>query len=145
MYFSLAKNVFVNLHELWNFYRFVILGLQSGYQINGLITLFLNLKAHLGTEYSYTALDFLFCFCFLLGFKLTWFRLQFRLNSYLAPEFMMHGIVDEKTDVFAFGVLLLELITGRRALDCSQQSLVMWVRLVVYMHLRSQKTRFSWI
>lgn len=46
---------------------------------------------------------------------------------YLAPEFLMHGIVDEKTDVFAFGVLLLELITGRRALDYSQQSLVMWV------------------
>lgn len=40
----------------------------------------------------------------------------------------MHGIVDEKTDVFAFGVLLLELITGRRALDYSQQSLVIWVK-----------------
>ncbi|KMT05848.1 hypothetical protein BVRB_7g165890 isoform A [Beta vulgaris subsp. vulgaris] len=48
--------------------------------------------------------------------------------GYLAPEFMMHGIVDERTDVFAFGVLLLELITGRRALDCSQQSLVMWAK-----------------
>lgn len=39
----------------------------------------------------------------------------------------MHGIVDVKTDVYAFGVLLLELITGRRALDDSQQSLVIWV------------------
>uniref|UniRef100_A0A7C9DLS0 non-specific serine/threonine protein kinase n=1 Tax=Opuntia streptacantha TaxID=393608 RepID=A0A7C9DLS0_OPUST len=48
--------------------------------------------------------------------------------GYLAPEYLMHGIVDEKTDVFAFGVLLLELITGRRALDCSQQSLVMWAK-----------------
>ncbi|XP_021743946.1 receptor-like cytosolic serine/threonine-protein kinase RBK2 [Chenopodium quinoa] len=48
--------------------------------------------------------------------------------GYLAPEFMMHGIVDEKTDVFAFGVLLLELVTGRRALDCSQQSLVLWAK-----------------
>lgn len=47
---------------------------------------------------------------------------------YLPPEFFMHGIVDEKTDVYAYGVLLLELITGRRALDSSQQSLVMWVR-----------------
>ncbi|KAL6516049.1 hypothetical protein OROGR_019354 [Orobanche gracilis] len=48
--------------------------------------------------------------------------------GYLAPEFLMHGIVDEKTDVFAFGVLLLELITGRRALDYSQKSLVMWAK-----------------
>nr|GMD71017.1 receptor-like cytosolic serine/threonine-protein kinase RBK2 [Ipomoea batatas] len=48
--------------------------------------------------------------------------------GYLAPEFLMHGIVNEKTDVFAFGVLLLELITGRRALDYSQQSLVMWAK-----------------
>jgi len=47
--------------------------------------------------------------------------------SYLAPEYLLHGIVDEKTDIFAFGVLLLELVSGRRALDYSQQSLVLWV------------------
>lgn len=41
----------------------------------------------------------------------------------------MHGIVDEKTDVFAYGVLLLEIITGRRAVDSnSRQSLVIWVK-----------------
>lgn len=39
----------------------------------------------------------------------------------------MHGIVDEKTDVYAYGVLLLELITGKQALDSAQHSLVMWV------------------
>lgn len=49
-------------------------------------------------------------------------------HSYLAPEYLLHGIVDEKTDVFAFGVLLLELVSGRRALDYSQQSLVLWVQ-----------------
>ncbi|RZC55622.1 hypothetical protein C5167_014470 [Papaver somniferum] len=48
--------------------------------------------------------------------------------GYLAPEYFMHGIVDEKTDVFAFGVLLLELITGRRAVDSSRQSLVIWAK-----------------
>lgn len=48
--------------------------------------------------------------------------------GYMAPEYFMHGIVDEKTDVFAFGVLLLELITGRRAVDSFRQSLVMWAK-----------------
>uniref|UniRef100_A0A1D1XIB9 non-specific serine/threonine protein kinase n=1 Tax=Anthurium amnicola TaxID=1678845 RepID=A0A1D1XIB9_9ARAE len=46
--------------------------------------------------------------------------------GYLAPEYFMHGVVNEKTDVFAFGVLLLELITGRRAVDSCRQSLVIW-------------------
>lgn len=48
--------------------------------------------------------------------------------GYMAPEYFMHGIIDEKTDVFAFGVLLLELITGRRAVDSSRQSLVIWAK-----------------
>ncbi|KAL7094415.1 hypothetical protein ACP275_11G102500 [Erythranthe tilingii] len=48
--------------------------------------------------------------------------------GYMAPEYFMHGVVHEKTDVFAFGVLLLELITGRRAVDSSRQSLVMWAK-----------------
>uniref|UniRef100_A0A7N0ZXK9 non-specific serine/threonine protein kinase n=1 Tax=Kalanchoe fedtschenkoi TaxID=63787 RepID=A0A7N0ZXK9_KALFE len=52
--------------------------------------------------------------------------------GYLAPEYLMHGIVDEKTDVFSYGVLLLELITGRRALDISQQSLVLWAKPLIF-------------
>ncbi|KAJ8765675.1 hypothetical protein K2173_014797 [Erythroxylum novogranatense] len=48
--------------------------------------------------------------------------------GYLAPEYFMNGIVDEKTDVFAFGVLLLEIITGRRAVDSSKQSLAIWAK-----------------
>ncbi|XP_016457132.1 putative receptor-like serine/threonine-protein kinase At5g57670 isoform X4 [Nicotiana tabacum] len=47
--------------------------------------------------------------------------------GYLAPEYFMHGIVDEKIDVFAFGILLLEIITGRRPVDSSRQNLLLWV------------------
>ncbi|XP_075077450.1 LOW QUALITY PROTEIN: putative receptor-like serine/threonine-protein kinase At5g57670 [Nicotiana tabacum] len=46
--------------------------------------------------------------------------------GYLAPEYFMHGIVDEKIDVFAFGILLLEIITGRRPVDSSRQNLLLW-------------------
>ncbi|WMV23622.1 hypothetical protein MTR67_017007 [Solanum verrucosum] len=48
--------------------------------------------------------------------------------GYMAREYFMHGIVNEKTDVFAFGVLLLELITGRRAVDSYRKSLVLWAK-----------------
>ncbi|WOG83352.1 hypothetical protein DCAR_0102527 [Daucus carota subsp. sativus] len=48
--------------------------------------------------------------------------------GYLPPEFFLNGVVDEKTDVYAYGVLVLELITGRPALDKSQKSLVMWAK-----------------
>ncbi|KAI3805511.1 hypothetical protein L1987_27953 [Smallanthus sonchifolius] len=48
--------------------------------------------------------------------------------GYLAPEYFMHGIVDEKTDVFAFGVLLLEIITGRRPIDSDKRNLVLWAK-----------------
>ncbi|KAK1380168.1 receptor-like cytosolic serine/threonine-protein kinase RBK2 [Heracleum sosnowskyi] len=51
--------------------------------------------------------------------------------GYLPPEFFLHGLVDEKTDVFAFGVLVLELITGRPAIDKSQKSLVMVARPLI--------------
>lgn len=47
--------------------------------------------------------------------------------GYLAPEYFMHGIVDEKTDVFAFGILLLEIITGRKPVDSSQKNILLWV------------------
>jgi hypothetical protein len=50
----------------------------------------------------------------------------------MAPEYFMHGIINEKTDVFAYGVLLLELVTGRKAVDSSRQSLVIWVQLANY-------------
>ncbi|XP_004504576.1 cysteine-rich receptor-like protein kinase 43 isoform X2 [Cicer arietinum] len=35
-------------------------------------------------------------------------------NGYMAPEYMMHGKLSVKADVFSYGVLVLELITGQR-------------------------------
>ncbi|WCJ42412.1 Protein kinase superfamily protein [Euphorbia peplus] len=48
--------------------------------------------------------------------------------GYLAPEYLMHGFVDDKTDVFAFGILLLEILSGRRPVDSSKQNLLLWAK-----------------
>ncbi|KAA8530080.1 hypothetical protein F0562_004789 [Nyssa sinensis] len=53
-------------------------------------------------------------------------------QGYCAPEYAGTGRLTMRSDIFSFGVVLLELITGRRALDSSRgsgkHSLVDWAR-----------------
>ncbi|KAJ1298539.1 hypothetical protein BS78_01G461200 [Paspalum vaginatum] len=53
-------------------------------------------------------------------------------QGYAAPEYIMTGHLTAKSDVYGFGVVLLELLTGRKAVDKSrpprEQSLVEWAR-----------------
>ncbi|CAI5965240.1 unnamed protein product [Closterium sp. NIES-65] len=49
--------------------------------------------------------------------------------GYVAPEYLAGAAVSEKVDVYAFGVLLLELVTGRSPLGDSK--LVTWAEEVV--------------
>ncbi|KAK7306515.1 hypothetical protein VNO77_44462 [Canavalia gladiata] len=55
--------------------------------------------------------------------------------GHIAPEYLSTGQSSEKTDVFGFGILLLELITGQKALDAGngqvQKGMILdWVRIL---------------
>ncbi|CAN1234671.1 Protein kinase STUNTED, partial [Linum perenne] len=39
---------------------------------------------------------------------------------YLAPEYVESGCISVRTDVYAFGVILLQLISGRKVIDAKQ-------------------------
>ncbi|XP_061342130.1 protein kinase STUNTED isoform X1 [Gastrolobium bilobum] len=55
--------------------------------------------------------------------------------GYLAPEYFMYGKVSDKIDVYAFGVVLLELISGREPISSEpfkgQESLVVWAKPII--------------
>ncbi|KAF5208150.1 Receptor-like kinase lip2 [Thalictrum thalictroides] len=55
--------------------------------------------------------------------------------GYLAPEYFMYGKLNDKVDVYAYGVVLLELLSGRTPINNEnpkgQESLVMWAKPIL--------------
>ncbi|KAK8945973.1 Proline-rich receptor-like protein kinase PERK13 [Platanthera guangdongensis] len=55
--------------------------------------------------------------------------------GYIAPEYFLYGKASSKIDVYAFGVVLLELLTGRKPINDKspkgQESLVMWAKPII--------------
>ncbi|KAK8955711.1 Serine/threonine-protein kinase PBS1 [Platanthera guangdongensis] len=52
--------------------------------------------------------------------------------GYCAPDYAMSGKLTVKSDIYSFGVVLLELLTGRKAYDITrtagEQNLIVWSR-----------------
>jgi serine/threonine protein kinase len=43
-------------------------------------------------------------------------------SGYMSPEYALNGIFSIKSDVFSFGVVLLEIISGKRIQDFISQN-----------------------
>ena len=58
-------------------------------------------------------------------------------SGYMAPEYAMHGYLTDKADVYSFGIVALEIVSGssntidRPMEDCF--SLLDWVKLIPFM------------
>ncbi|XP_058776436.1 proline-rich receptor-like protein kinase PERK13 [Vicia villosa] len=61
--------------------------------------------------------------------------------GYMAPEYATSGKLTDRSDVFSFGVVLLELITGKKPVDATQpvgdESLVEWARPLLLRAIQS--------
>lgn len=55
--------------------------------------------------------------------------------GYISPEYFMHGRVSDKIDIYSFGVVLLELLSGRRPINSKtlteEASLVKWAKPIL--------------
>lgn len=56
-------------------------------------------------------------------------------SGYMAPEYVMHGVLSVKADVFSFGVVVLEIISGQKNSTFSMRhpdlTLLEWVKPII--------------
>ncbi|KAK6152602.1 hypothetical protein DH2020_012241 [Rehmannia glutinosa] len=63
-------------------------------------------------------------------------------HGYMAPEYATTGHLTVKCDVFSFGIVLLELLSGRRAIDIRKEQVLLEWAAKPYLY---DKTKFSQI
>ncbi|KAG6434410.1 hypothetical protein SASPL_106042 [Salvia splendens] len=70
------------------------------------------------------------------GYISAWLIYMKVLNQrYVAPEYACTGMLNEKSDIYSFGILIMEVITGRSPVDYSRPqgevNLVDWLKMMV--------------
>jgi len=60
-------------------------------------------------------------------------------RGYCSPEYTLHGHVSTALDVYSFGILVLEIVSGRKSINLQKPSeevyLREWVRIFDGTHL----------
>ncbi|XP_049394516.1 probable serine/threonine-protein kinase At1g01540 [Solanum stenotomum] len=57
------------------------------------------------------------------------------MSGYLAPEYLSTGILDEKSDVYNFGILIMEIVSGKPSIEYTttenEEYLIDWMKSMV--------------
>jgi serine/threonine protein kinase len=75
-----------------------------------------------GTLWVQPKFSFFFSFLFVMTKEINTtqspsliYDFNFWRSGYMAPEYIVHGQLTEKTDIYSYGVLILEIVTGRKS------------------------------
>ncbi|XP_073310180.1 probable serine/threonine-protein kinase At1g01540 [Primulina huaijiensis] len=60
---------------------------------------------------------------------------QWNPKFYVAPEYACTGMLNEKSDIYSIGILIMEIITGRSPVDYSRPkkevNLIDWLKMMI--------------
>lgn len=67
----------------------------------------------------------------------------------MAPEYALCGQLTEKADVFSFGVLVLEIVSGKKNQSLIQHMVFLleavWLMWIPYLQYKFPKRQYKWI
>ena len=55
-------------------------------------------------------------------------RITLTCRGYCSPEYALHGHISTALDIYSFGILMLEVVCGRKSIDLSKPEEEMYIR-----------------